>query len=54
MKLCLDVELSQRATIVQYDRKTTICFVMNSKFHVKTKNIDIQYHVIRDMLEGER
>jgi hypothetical protein len=51
MKMCLEVGLSQRGIIVQYDSNNTFCLAKNPTFHAKTKYIDIQYHFFRDMVE---
>jgi hypothetical protein len=54
MKLCSEVGLSQRIITVQCDSDNAIFLAKNPTFHAKTKNIDIQYHFIRDIVEVEK
>jgi hypothetical protein len=51
-KLCLEVRLSEKAITIQCDSNSAICCLdKNPIFHVKKKNIDMQYHFIRDRLD---
>jgi len=54
MKLCLEVELSERAIIVQCDNNIAIFLANNPTFHAKIKHIDIVYHFVRDMVEDAK
>ena len=54
MKLCSNVGLSQRAITIQCDSNSAIFLAKNPTFHAETKNIDVQYHFIRDMVEDDK
>jgi hypothetical protein len=36
------------------DRKSAIFLAKNPTYHSKTKNIDVQYHFVRDMVERNK
>jgi hypothetical protein len=49
--LCLGIGLVQQAIRIDCDSHSAIFLVKNPTYHSKTKNIDIQYHFVRDMVE---
>jgi hypothetical protein len=51
MKPCSKVGLSERTITIQFDSNNVICLAKKSTFYAKTKHIDIQYHLFRDMVE---
>ena len=36
------------------DSQSAICLVNNPNFHARTKQIDVQYHFVRDMVEDNK
>jgi hypothetical protein len=39
---------------ISCDIQSTIFLANNLAYHLKTKNIDVQYHFIRDMVESNK
>jgi uncharacterized membrane protein YGL010W len=39
---------------INCDSQIKIFFSKNQAYHSKTKNIDVQYHFVRDMVESNR
>lgn len=35
------------------DSQSEICLVKNPTYHSKPKHIDVQYHIVRDMVESK-
>lgn len=52
--LCLNIELKQGAVTIYIDNQGAIYLVKNPTFHARTKNIDVQYHFVRDMVEDDK
>ena len=50
-RLCSSMGLVQRAIRIDCDNKSAVLLANNPAYHLKTKNIDVQYHFVRDMLE---
>jgi hypothetical protein len=49
--LCLGIGLVQQAVRIDCDSWSAIFLAKNPTCHSKTKNIDVQYHFVRDMIE---
>jgi hypothetical protein len=52
--LCLSIVLVQQVVRIDWDNKSAIFLAKNIDYHSKTKNIDIQYHFVRDMVEDKK
>jgi hypothetical protein len=52
--LCLGIGLVQQVVRIDCDSQSAIFLVKNPTYHSKTKNIDIQYHFVRDMIEEKK
>ena len=52
-RLCSSMGLVQQAIRIYYDGKSEIFLAKNPAYHSKTKQIDVQYHFVRDMVEGK-
>jgi len=46
--------LVQRAIRIDCDNQSAIFLAKNPASHSKTKNIDVQYHFVRDMVKGKK
>ena len=46
--------LVQQAIRIDCDSQSEIFLAKNPTYHSKTKNIDVQYHFVRDMVEDKR
>lgn len=44
---------NQDRYIVYYDSNSVIYLSNNASFHSKSKNIDVRYHCVRDVLESK-
>ena len=53
-RLCSGIGLVQQAMILYCDSQSTIFLEKNPTYHSKTKNIDVQYHFVRDMVEEKK
>eukprot|EP00253_Pinus_taeda_P022017 PITA_22017 len=53
-RLCSSVGLVQRAIRIECDSQSAIFLAKNPAYHSKTKNIDVQYHFVRDMIEEKK
>ena len=42
----------QKPTILNADNQSAIALCRDSKFHARTKHMDIRYHFIREMVEN--
>ena len=51
-RLCSDIEFKQDVVTIYSDSQIAISLVKNPTFHARTKHIDVQYHFVRDMVEG--
>jgi hypothetical protein len=49
-----DIGLVQQAVRIDCDSQSAIFLVKKLMYHSKTKNIDIQYHFVRDMIEENK
>jgi hypothetical protein len=52
--LCSGIGLVQQAIRVDCDSQSEIFLMKNSAYHSKKNHIDIQYHFVRDMVEGKK
>jgi hypothetical protein len=52
--LCSVIGLVQQAVRIDCDSQSAIFLARNSTYHSKTKNIDVQYHFVRDMVEEKK
>ena len=46
--------LVQGAIRIDYDSRSAIFLAKNPTYHSNTKHIDVQYHFVRDMIEGKK
>jgi len=53
-RLCLGMGLVQGAIRIDCDSQSAIFLAKNPTYHSKTKNIDVQYHFVRDMIEDKK
>ena len=53
-RLCSDIGLVQQVVILDCDSQSAIFLAKNLAYHSKTKNIDVQYHFVRDMVEKKK
>jgi hypothetical protein len=53
-RLCSGIEFEQRAMKVSCDSQSVIFMEKNSTYHSNTKHIDVQYHLVRDMVESNK
>ena len=53
-RLCLGMGLVQGAIRIDCDRQSAIFLAKNPTYHSKTKNIDVQYHYVRYMIEDKK
>ena len=51
--LCSSMGLVHPAIRIDFDRKSEIFLAKNHAYHSKTKRIDVQYHLVRDMVEAK-
>ena len=52
--LCLGIGLVQQAIRIECDSQGAIFLAKNPAYHSNTKNIDIQYHFVRDMIKEKK
>jgi hypothetical protein len=50
-RLCSDVGYDAGRITILCDSRSAICLAKNPTFHARTKQIDAQYHFVRDMIE---
>eukprot|EP00253_Pinus_taeda_P020246 PITA_20246 len=53
-RLCSSMGLVQGAIRIDCDSQSAILLEKNLVYHSKTKNIDVQYHFVRDMIEEKK
>jgi hypothetical protein len=53
-RLSSSIGLVQQTVRIDYDSQNAIFLAKNPAYHSKTKHIDVQYHFVRDMVEGRR
>eukprot|EP00253_Pinus_taeda_P025176 PITA_25176 len=53
-RLCSRMGLVQGAIRINCDSQSAIFLAKNPAYHSNTKHIDVQYHFVRDMLEGKK
>ena len=53
-RLCSSMGLVQGAIRIDCDSQSAILLAKNPTYHSKTKHIDVQYHIVRDMIEDKR
>ena len=51
-RLCLELGLKQQVVRIDCDSQSVIFLAKNPDYHSITKHIDVQYHFVRDMVEG--
>eukprot|EP00253_Pinus_taeda_P028556 PITA_28556 len=52
-RLCSSMALVQEAIRIDCDSQSAIFLEKDPTYHSKTKHIDVQYHFVRDMIEGK-
>ena len=53
-RLCSSIGLVQQELRLDCDNQSAIFLAKNPAYHSKTKNIDVQYHFVRDMIEEKK
>jgi hypothetical protein len=53
-RLCSRIKFEHRDMKVSCDSQREIFMEKNHAYHSKTKNIDVQYHFVRDMVESKK
>ena len=53
-RLCSSMGLVQGAIRIDCDSQSAIFLAKNPAYHSKTKQIDVQYHFVRDMIEDKK
>eukprot|EP00253_Pinus_taeda_P031844 PITA_31844 len=53
-RLCSSMGLVQGAIRIDCDSQSATFLTKNPAYHSKTKNIDVQYHFVRDMIEDKK
>jgi len=53
-RLCSSMGFVQQAIRIDCDNQSEIFFPKNPFYHSKKKNIDVQYHFVRDMVEDRK
>ena len=53
-RLCSSIRLVLQAIRIDYDSQSEIFLAKNPIYHSKKKQIDVQYHFVRDMVEAKR
>jgi hypothetical protein len=51
---CSGIGLVQQVVRIDFDIQSAIFSAKNPTYHSKTKNIDLQYHFVRDMVEENK
>jgi hypothetical protein len=52
--LCSGIGFGKRDMKVSCDSQSVIFMANNLAYYSKTKNIDVQYHLVRDMVESNK
>ena len=52
--LCSGIGLVQQVVRIECDSQSEIFLAKNPAYHSNTKNIDVQYHFVRDMIEKRK
>ena len=50
-RLCSGIGLVQQVVMIDCDSQSAVFLAKNPTYHSKTKDIDVQYHFVRDMVE---
>ena len=53
-RLCSSMGLVQETIRIDCDSQSAIFLAKNPAYHSKTKNIDVQYHFMRDTIEDKK
>jgi hypothetical protein len=53
-RLCSGIRLAHKEVRLECDRQSAIFLGKNLAYHSKTKNIDVQYNFLRDMVEEKK
>jgi hypothetical protein len=53
-RLCSGIGLVQQVVRIDCDSQSAIFLAKNPTYHSKIKNIDVQYHFVRDMVEEKK
>jgi hypothetical protein len=53
-RLCSGIGLVKQVVRIECDSQSVMFLANNLAYHSKTKNIDIQYHFMRDMIEEKK
>ena len=49
--LCSEFGMPKKAFVLGCNSQSAICLAQNATFHARTKDIDVSYHVIKEVLE---
>jgi hypothetical protein len=52
--VCSGIGFEQRAMNISCDSQSSIFLAKNPAYHYKTNNIDVKYHLVRDMVERNK
>jgi hypothetical protein len=52
--LCSGITLVKQVVRIDFENHNEIFLEKNPTYHSKTKNIDVQYHFVRDMVEEKK
>jgi hypothetical protein len=53
-RLCSEIGFKQQAMRIDCNSQTAIFLAKNLAYHSKTKHIDVQYPLVRDMVESKK
>jgi len=53
-RLCSSMGLVHGAIRIDCDSQSAFFFAKNPTYHSKTKHIDVQYHIVRDMIKDKK
>jgi hypothetical protein len=53
-QLCLGIGFDKIAMMINFDSQSEILLAKNPVYHSRTKNIDVQYHFVRSMVEKKK
>jgi hypothetical protein len=53
-RLCSGIGFVEQTVRIECDSQSAIFLVKNPSYHSKTKNIDVQYHFVRDMIKEKK
>jgi hypothetical protein len=53
-RLCSRIEFEKKAMKISYDSQSAIFLAKNPTYHSNTKQIDVQYYFVIDMVESSK